>query len=58
MKRLLRKLWGPSEKEVRSILESLEKKGYIEVHGYNHGEPMYRLTAKGLKAAIEEELQE
>lgn len=49
MKRLLRKLRGPSEKEVEETLEGLIKKGLVEICGYDHGEPMYRLTEKGLK---------
>ena len=49
MKRLLRWILGPSEKETDAIFEELLREGYIELIGFDHGDPIYKTTKKGRK---------
>lgn len=57
VRRAWRKIKGYSREEVAKAVEKLERKGLIEVVGYNHGEPMYKLTEKGLEEAKKQNKQ-
>ena len=49
MKRLLRGIRGPSEKEIDIIIEEMVRDGYLELIGFDHGDPIYKTTEKGRK---------
>jgi len=51
VKRLLRRIRGPTEEDIQAELDRLVEQGLVEIHGYDHGEPLYRLTEKGLEWA-------
>jgi len=60
LRKLLSALTRPSEEEIKQALRDLEKAGLVEVVGVDHGEPIYRITDKGiaysekLEAGVEE----
>lgn len=49
IKGLLIRILGLSEKELEEKIDWLEKEGYLEVVGYDHGEKILKTTEKGLK---------
>jgi len=46
--RLLKVLTGPSKAKIEQALRDLEEAGLVEVVGMDHGEPIYRITERGL----------
>lgn len=49
MKRLLRRIRGPSPKEIGETIEWMLKKGLLEWVGLDHGDRILKTTEKGLK---------
>jgi len=49
MKRLLKRILGPSEEKIEAMIQECLREGLIELIGMDHGDPIYRTTEKGLK---------